>query len=304
MRTIEHQADKNADKSSSPCDICGTVETQLLFETHDRLDTPARSFEIRKCHGCGVLRTFPEMSDAELAEFYPDHYWGEEPTQDWIIKSQSEKTAFLARYASDGRILDVGCGSGYFLRALDEDKWDRYGVETGPEAVAAARKYLGEQNVAEGSLMDSRFEAESFDVITFWSALEHMNEPTGALNVAHRILKTEGKLIVQVPNSDSYQARVFKGRWFALDAPRHRYHFSETVLRRFLNDNGFEIERITFSSNEHNAHALRQSLKSKLTMPFFGRAAYLLIKPFSTPFDNFLSGRGHGATITLLAGKM
>jgi 2-polyprenyl-3-methyl-5-hydroxy-6-metoxy-1,4-benzoquinol methylase len=240
------------------------------------------------------------MSDSVLANYYPDRYWGEEPTRDWIMRSQSEKTGFLAGCKlTGGRILDVGCGSGYFLLALDENRWERFGVEVGAEAVSAARMHLGEEKIVEGSLTDSSFEEGSFDVVTFWSALEHMNYPSRALAEAKRILKPSGKLIVQVPNADSYQARYFKGSWFALDAPRHRYHFSQKVLERLLNHNGFTIERITLFSKEHNAHALRQSLKSTLS-----RGPYLLVKPFTTPVDNLLSRRGHGATITLAARKI
>jgi len=275
-----------------------------LYLAQDRLGSDLRKFTISQCIGCGVLRTFPEMSDIELAEFYPDEYWGEEPSKEWIVKSQSEKTSFLDETpVHGGRILDVGCGSGYFLRALDGRRWDRFGVETGSAAVEAARRHLGDENVVEGSLGDSQFDNESFDVITFWSSLEHMNHPRAALREAQRVLKAHGRLIVQLPNAESYQSRLFKGNWFALDAPRHRYHFSEEVLRRFLDENGFAIEKITFSSKEHNAHALRQSLKAKLSAPVVGRAAYLLIKPFTTPVDTLISNRGHGATITLIAKK-
>ena len=80
------------------------------------------------------------MTEAELAGFYPKDYWGSDgqPTEDWIRESQSEKTRFLASCGlPQGRILDVGCGSGFFLRALDPRKWDRFGVETGGAAAAA-----------------------------------------------------------------------------------------------------------------------------------------------------------------------
>ena len=283
----------------SACDICGSAETQGLYVAYDRLASDQQAFTIAKCLGCGVLRTFPEMSDSDLSQFYPNDYWGEEPSEEWIKKSQAEKTAFLAKCASAGQILDVGCGSGYFLRALDEQKWDRFGVEIGREAVSAARMHLGEDHIVEGSLVGSGFDNENFDVITFWSALEHMNHPSSALAEVHRILRSSGKLILQVPNGGSYQASWFKGSWFALDAPRHRYHFSKPVLERCLNDNGFAIERITFVSREHNAHALRQSLKST-----FSRVPYLLIKPLTTPVDHLLSTLGRGATITLAAHKI
>src|SRR6187401_752270 len=288
----------------SPCDICGSAETEAKFVAEDRLASDSQIFTISQCVGCGVLRTFPEMSDIELAQFYPEEYWGEGPSGEWIVKSQSEKKAFLEDTSvQGGRILDVGCGSGYFLRALDGVLWDRFGVETGQAAVEAARKHLGDKNVVEGGLEDSQFDNESFDVITFWSSLEHINHPRAALVEAHRILKPTGKLIIQLPNAESYQSRLFKGNWFALDVPRHRYHFSEKVLRRFLKETGFAIGRMTCYSREHNSHALRQSLKSKLSIPVVGRAAYLLIKPFTTPVDTFISNRGHGATITLVARK-
>ena len=289
------------------CDLCGATTARRLYSTCDRLHHSEQSFAIAACEGCGALRTLPQMTEGELAEFYPQDYWGEanEPTLEWIRSSQSDKTKFLAACAlKRGRILDVGCGSGWFLRTLDETRWERFGVETGAAAALAARRALGSQQIFTGTLIDAPHQDAAFDVVAFWSALEHMNNPRANIIEARRLLKPGGTLIVQVPNAASYQARWFGGNWFALDAPRHRYHFTPAAIDRLLSGAGFKIYRTTFHSKAHNAHALRQSLKAKLYTAHASvaqRALFLAMIPFLKPFDWLMSATGQGATLTVAA---
>lgn len=291
----------------SGCNLCGATTARSLYATRDRLHHSDQAFAIAACDGCGALRTLPEMTERELAEFYPQDYWGEvsEPTLAWIRSSQSDKTKFLAACAlNGGRILDVGCGSGWFLRTLDETRWERCGVETGAAAAQVARRALGDQQIFTGTLIEAAYPDVSFDVVTFWSALEHMNNPRANVSEARRLLKSGGTLIVQVPNAASYQARWFGGNWFALDAPRHRYHFTLATLDRLLIDSSFKITRKTYYSKAHNAHALRQSLKAKLytaDATIAQRALFLAAIPFLKPFDLLMSTMGKGATLTLAA---
>jgi len=289
------------------CDLCGVTTMRMLYVTGDRLHHSDQVFSIAACDGCGVLRTRPEMTERELAAYYPQDYWGEanEPTLGWIRSSQSDKAKFLTACAlTSGRILDVGCGSGWFLRTLDGGRWERFGVETGAAAAQAARRALGNEQIFTGTLMAAAHQAASFEVVAFWSALEHMNNPRANIIEARRILKPGGTLIVQVPNAASYQARWFAGNWFALDAPRHRYHFTRATLDRLLSGSGFKIYRTTFHSKAHNAHALRQSLKAKLysaDATIAQRALFLAAIPFLKPFDWLMSARGQGATLTVAA---
>jgi len=288
------------------CGLCGSTRARELYTAEDRLRNSEQIFHIAECLGCGVLRTLPEMTERELALFYPRDYWGgDEPALDWIRSSQKEKTDFIsACELRGGTVLDVGCGSGFFLRALDQSKWDCFGVETGEAAASAANRALGQGRVFTGTLIESACAGALFDVVTFWSALEHTNEPRANLIEARRIIKPGGSLVVQVPNAASYQARMFDGDWFALDAPRHRYHFTRRTLDALLSETGFKIYRTTLFSKAHNAHALRQSLKSKLlagnTSPA-GRALFYLSIPFIKPLDLLMTSLGKGATLTLAA---
>ncbi|HXG95019.1 MAG TPA: class I SAM-dependent methyltransferase [Blastocatellia bacterium] len=285
------------------CELCGETASRELYTARDRLRNSNRFFIIVECIGCGVLRTLPEMTDRELAWFYPEQYWGGTPSEDWIKQSQAEKISFIKSCGlNGGTILDVGCGAGFFLRALDRSRWNCYGVEMGEQAAGAANAALGVGRVFTGTLIESACADAAFDVVTFWSALEHTNEPRANLKEARRILKPGGSVIIQLPNAASYQAKIFRGDWFALDAPRHRYHFTPKALGRLLAETGFKIYRSTLFSKTHNAHALRQSLKSRLhnSNPF-GHALFLLSIPFIKPFDWLMSALGSGATLTVAA---
>jgi 2-polyprenyl-3-methyl-5-hydroxy-6-metoxy-1,4-benzoquinol methylase len=301
------QPESYYERSRTGCELCGATTARELYTATDRLHNSDGRFSIAECTGCGVLRTLPEMSERELARFYPKDYWGgdNEPSEDWINSSQSEKTRFIARCGlTKGRLLDVGCGSGFFLRSLDQNAWDRFGVETGEVAAREANRAIGSGRVFAGTLIESACEDEAFDVVTLWSALEHMNEPRANLIEARRILKPGGTLVVQVPNAASYQARLFGGDWFALDAPRHRYHFAPRTLERLLSQTGFKLYRTTFFSKAHNAHSLRQSLKSGLytrDASVISRALFLAAIPLIRPVDFLMSALGEGATLTVAA---
>src|SRR5262249_54701556 len=97
----------------SPCSLCGTCEASVAFTATDRLEQSEQKFQIVRCCGCGVMRTLPEMSDEELGKFYPEDYWGGEPTEEWLQLTQADKLRALKQCGlSGGRILDVGCGAG------------------------------------------------------------------------------------------------------------------------------------------------------------------------------------------------
>jgi SAM-dependent methyltransferase len=164
------------------------------------------------------------------------------------LRWHGERLAHIERYGligsrsgARGRLLDVGCGAGYFLDAARAAGWLATGVELSEPAAAVAREGLG-LDVWSGSLSRAAFPSESFDLITMFEVLEHMRNPGAALQEANRVLHSGGLLAIEVPNDmDAYRARMARSdnRWWVIP-PVHLYYFNASTLSRWLLMNGFE----------------------------------------------------------------
>ncbi len=141
-----------------------------------------------------------------------------------------------------GQILDVGCGDGFFLRSVKDIGWEVHGVEMSEEAVHRA-KSMGVEHVTRGTFDDASYPDSFFDVIRFWSVLEHIHDPVDTLAKARQLLKPGGILVIQVPNYRSTVARWFGSRWCAWDVPRHLFHFSSRSLKTLLEKSCFQTIR-------------------------------------------------------------
>jgi SAM-dependent methyltransferase len=137
-----------------------------------------------------------------------------------------------------------------------------YGTELSGPIAATARERLG-QRVRIGLLDEVGFGAAAFDLITFWHVLEHLDDPKLALTEARRLVKAGGRVVVAVPNIESWQAGVFKERWLHLDVPRHRWHFCPRTLAALVERCDFRVERIRHFSLEYGPFAIMQGLASR-----------------------------------------
>ncbi|MGH7229120.1 MAG: class I SAM-dependent methyltransferase [Nitrospiraceae bacterium] len=161
-----------------------------------------------------------------------------------------------------GRVLDVGCGDGSFLEALARQGWEVFGTELSESIAATAKKRLGER-VRVGAMDEIGFAAASFDLVTFWHVLEHLDDPKLALAEARRLLKADGRVVVAVPNIESLQARMFKEDWFHLDVPRHRWHFSPRTLAAVADRCNLRVESTRHFSLENGPFAIMQGMATK-----------------------------------------
>jgi SAM-dependent methyltransferase len=197
----------------------------------------------------------PQIVPDDLPRIYPADY---RPHQTSAKKRQSRrsldaairKTPFVsrvcARFTSRSRLLDVGCGSGAFLHAIGTlTGCEVCGVDLSRAAVVAAKQAHGVE-VFAGTLPEAPFADESFDVVTAWWYLEHVPNPVEVLRKVHQLLKPDGRCIMGVPNVDSFNARVFRDRWFHLDCPRHLYLYSPATISRLLEQAGLVVEGIAF----------------------------------------------------------
>ena len=254
------------------CPRCQFAGFAVLFSGADRLyRTTNRSFQVVECTRCSLLRLYPQPSPEELRQFYPDGYWWA-PENSVVSRLEGlYRRLVLHDHVQfvwpgvEGRdpVLDVGCGGGSFLAALGRRGARVVGLDDSP---LAARVAWRENRVpaVSGALPQAPFRPESFGVITLFHVLEHLPEPSAYVRAAHRLLRPDGRLYVQVPNAACWQFLLLGPRWSGIDVPRHLVNFRAEDLSRLLEECGFRPLRTKHFSLRDNPAGLATSLFPQL----------------------------------------
>ncbi len=232
-----------------------------------------KGFRVIRCQTCGLGATDPVLEDSEIGDYYPPAWYGVNnarfnPIFEYLVRLFRFRRSYVIRKRSKvGKALDVGCGRGIILSTLKEHGYDVYGVEISEHAAWHAQHKVG-ATVHVGDLQEAPFPENSFEIVIFWHSLEHFREPLKALDKAKRLLKKGGLLVVAVPNSDSFQARLTGSNWFHLDIPRHYFHFGLDSLNSALKDRGFRVVQADHFSFEQNPYGWLQSLYNAVGFKF------------------------------------
>lgn len=136
-----------------------------------------------------------------------------------------------------GRLLDVGCGNGAFLRLAREMGWQVTGLDFDPDAVARAQSSGFEAVCGGVEALDAV--SGDYDVITLSHVIEHVRDPNDTLVRLHRLLKPGGTLWLETPNLDSLGHLLYGRNWRGLESPRHMVLFNQSSLRSALSKAGF-----------------------------------------------------------------
>jgi SAM-dependent methyltransferase len=146
----------------------------------------------------------------------------------------------IPRYKTgqEGLIVDVGCGSGNYLKMLQGLGWKVQGVEPSADAAAIARnKGIP---VFHGTLEQAKLAEASAEYIILSHVIEHVPDPAAVIDECFRVLKPEGKLIIYTPNSASFGHKVFGESYYHLDPPRHLFLFSLQSLSKLCKKSRFK----------------------------------------------------------------
>jgi SAM-dependent methyltransferase len=210
-----------------------------------------RAFQFVACQECGLIYLDPRPTQAELPEYYPQDYEayylaGGTPhsIEQWHkLRALNMQLNFVQKIAPGrGRLLDVGCATGNFMRKARDSGWEVAGVELIEPAAQTARTYYG-LDVSSGSVETADLPEAHFDVVTLWDVLEHLPSPQLALKRIHQLLKPEGMVVFSIPNLASFDRYLFGKQWIGWDAPRHFHMFSEVTVRRLFEQTGFDFKR-------------------------------------------------------------
>ncbi|WP_298883044.1 class I SAM-dependent methyltransferase [uncultured Polaribacter sp.] len=165
---------------------------------------------------------------------------------------------------SSKSILDIGAGTGDFLKVCKDNGWTTEGTEPSIDAVniAAQKGVFLKQSLDE-------IENKKYDVITLWHVLEHVEMFSDYVTKLKNLLKEDGKLIIAVPNFKSYDANFYKEYWAAFDVPRHLWHFSQTSIHKIFSEEDMIVEKtIPMKFDSYYVSLLSEKYKSGKMKPF------------------------------------
>lgn len=140
-----------------------------------------------------------------------------------------------------GKILDIGCGDGSFLKIAQSLGWQAFGLEIDSKAVnSAIQKGI---NAKQGTYEDLSKTHEKYDCIVCSHVLEHVHEPVELLNIMLERLANGGTILLSCPNSLSHMRFKFNENWRGIEAPRHLAIPSPMVLRNYFEDRGYKVNQ-------------------------------------------------------------
>lgn len=226
------------------CGLCGSAERELRFR-----DGP---FSVVTCAACHLTYVTPRLNDAALIEnVYDESYWSSDAAKEHgYTDYRSDRPLYLKTYRRrlrvvrrhfdrPGRVLDVGCAAGYFLRVMKDEGWHVTGLEPSDAIRSMAAELIGAENVRAGLLGQEALEPGSFDLVTMWDVIEHIPDTVAAVREVGKLLAPGGKLLIETQNIDSRAAKVLGKRWQHFKHAEHIYHFNAKTLGNVLDRAGF-----------------------------------------------------------------
>ena len=210
----------------------------------------SEEFELIYNDELDMLETHPQPSEATLGNYYE--------SDDYISHTDAKRNLFEKAYhfiktialkrklklinsfaSEEKKLLDVGCGTGDFLKVAKDNNWNVSGIEPNENARCIANQKVANSVFDTDHLL--MFKAESFDVISLWHVLEHLPKLEEHISIIESLLKPNGRLIIAVPNFKSYDAKYYDRFWAAFDVPRHLWHFSQTAISKLVEQKNMEV---------------------------------------------------------------
>lgn len=233
------------------CPLCKSGHFNNFIVVKDHA-VSQESFSICKCSSCNFLFTNPRPDQQHIGQYYHSknyisHQDASSNITNFIYKlvrkyTLRQKVGWINEFAkTKSRLLDFGCGTGYFLKAAEKDGWKVIGFEPNSTASSIA---INKNNLNVYEEITDLENEKKFDVITLFHVLEHVHDLEGTLQFLLRKLKHRGSLYIAVPNYDSYDAAVYKEKWAALDVPRHLYHFTAATMDNLAKQYHLKIKAI------------------------------------------------------------
>ena len=230
------------------CPICLSSDLQKKFNCTDH-STSKEKFTIVSCETCDFKFTNPRPKDKSLGSYYKSdkyisHTNNKKGLFNWMYHtvrkySITTKLNLLKKISKNKNHLDIGCGTGEFLNACKNSGFRTEGIEPSRLAREQAINNFN-LSVTHNTELD-QFKSSQFDTISMWHVLEHIPELNKTIREFNRILNKNGKVIIAVPNHNSWDAKYYKEYWAGWDTPIHLWHFSKLSIEKIFKIHDFKL---------------------------------------------------------------
>lgn len=229
---------------------------------------PMKGYEhayLSRCADCGMVFSTHNPTLEELETYYSG-YGRNDYLSPITIKRYHEILDRFEAVRNTNRLLDVGCGIGYFLDVAKERGWEVFGTEYTDKAIEICEsKGI---TMHKGVLDPKNYPAESFDVITSFEVIEHINQPNPEIAHMASLLRKGGYLYVTTPNFNSLLRYHLKGAYNVIGWPEHLSYYTPKTMdrlmkrhglkRKFIQSTGISLTRLLSSNKPSRAEEIRE----------------------------------------------
>lgn len=259
LTMIAHRCSAKSQNRSRACPRCHSTSSERVDHATIFAEESPYVAECARCRLRYTVSTTIENWD----EFYDDGYapyqkrlkhhrgeirarWLAERIGPWLAERLAP-TRFPLPFGN-GRSLEIGCGAGSDLRRMVDLGWEATGMEPNPSAAEKASLW-SDAPILVDLFPSPRLHNESFQLIVAQHVIEHLDSIDRIGNEFARLLAPGGRLIISVPNSECWSARMFGPAWIGWDVPRHRTHFTRQTLARWAREAGLIVDSISTKSH-------------------------------------------------------
>lgn len=216
------------------CTLCNSTSIEVLPKYHKDY--------LVKCKDCGFVFCQRKPTMDELMECY-SIYKRSNSISPITVNRYKELLSYFENFKQTGNIIDVGAGDGWFLAEAINFGWKTFGTEFEDRSVELCRQKGAIMH--QGKLNPANYPPASFDVITSFEVIEHINNPTEEIQAFHTLLRKGGLLYVTTPNFNCISRRVLSEEWSVLNYPEHLSYYTPNTLQFAMEKNGFKKINLT-----------------------------------------------------------
>jgi len=246
-------------KKTQSCPLCKNQEFSIIHQIN--------SYQIIQCNHCRLIfaeLNLPEKQQNQfLKQIYSEQYFSTDSSdsdakklgyerdyfqykgEEKIVNAHRRLFVIEKRVPEKGRILDIGCAGGFFLKVARERGWQPYGLELAVAAAEFARTQF-RLDVKTGDFETVDLPKNFYNVITAWDVIEHILNPVRFIEKVKKLLVPGGLLVLGTPNVGSLAYLIRRQHWPILKPPEHLFYFSPITLEKLLKTQ-FEDVKIVVS---------------------------------------------------------